>query len=163
MNENLGETSMNLWSLAKEFHDAARALMKENSGTLIGLASTPTFYLLSHGIELVLKAYLRSTGGHAPYLKRLGHDLGRCLEQANQAGLSHHVQLDEKEQALMVLVNTYYHAKELEYVVTQGLKRLPNVQELACVFEKLLRGTRQVCFKATAQERRDGAVSRPSQ
>lgn len=162
MMENQGETPMNLWSMAKEFHDAARTLIKGDSATLIGIASVPTFYLLSHGIELVLKAYLRSTGRRALDLKRLGHDLLQCLQQADQAGLSQHVRLNEKEKAVIELVNLYYCAKELEYVVTQGLMTLPRVQELASVSEKLLGGTRQVCLRATAQERRDGTIDRPS-
>lgn len=162
MSQNRAETPMNLWSMAKEFHDDACALMKADQSTLIGFASMPTFYLLSHGIELLLKAYLRSTGRRALYLKRLGHDMLKCLRRAEQAGLSHYVRLDTKERVVLKVVNTYYRAKELEYVVTQGQMTLPDVRELESVFEKLLRGTRQVCLQATVQEREAGAaVGRP--
>ena len=44
-------------------------------------------HLLGTSNELALKAYLRHSGYDAKQLKKIGHDLGKLLEHAEQKGL----------------------------------------------------------------------------
>jgi hypothetical protein len=116
-------------------------------------------YLLSHGVELALKAYLRAQGLNLTALRRIGHDLTRCLQEAERAGLDQWVRLEDSDRTLVDWINVYYGSKDFEYVNTQGLKTLPDVGSVESTLAKLVVGLRDPCLQATKRERRGDAAA----
>jgi hypothetical protein len=73
----------------------------------------PVLYLVGHGIELSLKAYMLQHKLTLGELKGLGHNLSSCFDRAKKLGLLEIVSFDE-----------LYSTKQLEYIVT-GAKQFP--------------------------------------
>jgi len=143
-------TPMNFWAMAREYFLAAQVLIEADRRAVLGFASRPTLLLLSHGIELMLKAYLLSQGASEKQLKNIGHDLVECLAEAEGRGLRI---LGRKDRAVVRWLNEYYNKKEFEYVIAQGPKSLPHVRVIEDVLDKLLEGLRRPCLEATITER----------
>ena len=100
-----------------------------------------------------MKAFLRARGFDDRRLRNLGHDLRRCLKRADASGFSAFVKLDSDETEAITWISPQYRAKELEYVVTQGFKALPDMKHLVSALDKILAGIRHECFQATVRER----------
>jgi hypothetical protein len=144
--------------MAREYCLAAKTLIAADRRAVLGSASLPTLLLLSHGIELMLKAYLLSQGISEKQLKNIGHDLVECLAEADGRGLR---LLGKKDRAVVRWLNEYYNKKEFEYVVTQGLKSFPHVRTVEDILARLLEGLRKPCLDATINERGKIGPRRP--
>jgi hypothetical protein len=75
-------SSMLLWTEALSFVDAAHELTRFDGKTLneeLLRYRTPRLHLVSHGVELAMKAHLRANGFTLRELKRLGHSLTKLL------------------------------------------------------------------------------------
>lgn len=135
-------TALGLWRYAKEFAEAGRVVSHIKGGEPF----IPTYYLFAHGIELVLKAFLRSQGVDLKKLRDIGHDLEGALEEAQNHGLGTHVTLRREDVVAIKMINSFYKNKELEYITT-GFKSLPELLNLNSALEMLLEGTSSVCKK----------------
>jgi len=137
--------SMGLWTYAHQFIQAARAVANKRS--CWGMP-VPAYYLVCHGIELALKAYLRGAGWSVNDLKRrIGHDLSRCLDEEEKQGLANYCNLSNDQRAAIHLANIYYYCKkEFEYITT-GYKALPEFECLMDAAEMLLDKLRTFCFE----------------
>ncbi len=133
-------SSMGLWTYARYFFDAARILIDSKSPHI----ETPAYYLISHSIELCLKAFLRGSGLSIEELKALGHNLDKCLEKAISLGLEFHMDISDLDKFAVSAINPYYQEKELEYIKT-GFRQLPKIALLVSFADNLLNGTRQFC------------------
>jgi len=134
---------MGLWRYGKQFIDASRVLL-DSTGKLT--VSVPAYYLLCHGIELTLKAYLRGAGRQLRDLKGLGHDLVKCYNEAKEEGVDRYCMLEEKHIVAIRLVNTYYATKELEYI-SAGYKEFPEFSLLAEAGQMLVSCLKQYCYE----------------
>lgn len=86
----------------------------------------PAYFLLTHGLELTLKAYLRHTGLTVEQLgaRELGHDLAALYAKSRELGLdAKHLLTAEDTQAfdMLVAVNEFH---QLRYIQT-GFKTFP--------------------------------------
>ena len=133
-------SALGLWRYAHEFWQAAEAVHAKFPGKVF----VPALYLYSHAVELALKAFLRSQGRTLEQLKALGHNLEAALKAAEDTGLCTFMKLSADDRPALELINLYYRAKELEYIVT-GVKRYPTNQSLRNCAEAILRGTKGPC------------------
>lgn len=79
---------------AESFLKAAEFTWKADKfGELIISFNDPAVFLLSHGIELTLKAWLRTKGYSLMKLKALGHNLTALYKECKRANLP----IDEKD------------------------------------------------------------------
>jgi hypothetical protein len=136
--------SMGLWTHANEFYQASCILLQPNNEGLLD----PSYYLVSHSIELALKAFLRGSGVSLDDLKnprKFGHDLNKGLNKSIRLGLKSFLPITEKDIFAISTINDYYKAKELEYIVT-GFKRYPKMELLTSFNGRLLDAINQFCF-----------------
>ncbi|EAR22125.1 hypothetical protein [Nitrococcus mobilis] len=98
---------------------------------------SPAYYLAGHGLEVVLKAYLRSCGRSLKALRPIGHDIEKAADEAAAQGLEQHYQFSPEDRAAIASLNTYYKAKHFEYRVT-GYKSLPAPKALLALGTRLL-------------------------
>jgi len=135
--------SMGLWTYAKEYLDAAKSVASSSDRELV---PTPAYYLVCHSIELILKAFLRGSGEELEDLKKIGHNLNRCLNKAAKKGINEHYCFTDTKKQAVSLINDYYSQKELEYIST-GFKRFPKYDILEKVASGLLSSLRGYCQK----------------
>lgn len=122
--------------LGKEFIDCARLIRPIPQTWLEELQqdSSPLqvpYYLLAHGIELQLKAFLISKGFTVKDLrspKKYGHDLEKLLGAAEHQNIKEHVLLNDSEKCMITLLNIEYngfvYSEEGEYKHSASGKRL---------------------------------------
>jgi hypothetical protein len=122
-----------LWNYAREFFLAAEKLRGPDE-TMINI---PTYYLYGHAIELALKALLFYTDSDGKELKTIGHNLTTALKKAMQKGLDEHLSDLDEAKRIVELINPYYQAKELEYIV-QGFKRFPSILQMSTAAANLI-------------------------
>lgn len=147
------ETTMNLWVHADMFRKAGQVLLGAGHPVPVG-ALLPTYYVVCHALELSMKAFLRARGYKADALiHKFGHDLRKCLRKAQAKGFSTFVKLDAEETNAIIWISPQYRAKELEYVVSQGFKSLPEISHLVSALDKIMKGIRRECFEATVREK----------
>jgi hypothetical protein len=97
------------------------------------------YYLTCHAVELALKAFLRLRRVPSETLKKkLGHDLEKLLEQADDEHLAEYLTPDARQRSALKRVNTYYRHKVLEYFSRrqplrgpEGLSNLGTLDSLA--------------------------------
>ncbi|MBI4384612.1 MAG: hypothetical protein HY579_11325 [Nitrospinae bacterium] len=116
--------ALGTWHYAKSFFEAGW-IIKEHTGDKPRLLS-PADYLYGHAIELVLKSFLQTKGHDKICLKKLRHDLGKILNEADRLGLKDICALGTEEIEAIETINPYYKGKEFEYLVT-GFKSFPNL------------------------------------
>ncbi len=81
-------TAIGLCLQAESFLDTAEFCRKANlDGSLNVRFDHPTSFLLSHGIELTMKAWLRFKGLDLRRIKDLGHNLTKLYKVAKRNGL----------------------------------------------------------------------------
>lgn len=139
-NDDDRTTAMGLWTDAKQHANAASILLK-GSGESQHNIDSPLCLLLGHGIELVLKSYLRSQGKNLKFLKAIGHNLEKALDEAEKQNLSQYIQLSHEDQYYIKIHNAYYVSKCFEYRVT-GFQKCVNPQRLISLLEGLIRQIR---------------------
>lgn len=135
-------TPVGMMRYAIDFHAAALAV-DDALGSQPGyeiIAPAPAYYLLGHALELALKAYLLEKGKSLVHVKHtLRHDLGRCLAEAEDAGLSTMVALSDADRELIRVLNALYSDKQFEYIET-GAKTFPMFGSLQVVIRRVLIG-----------------------
>jgi hypothetical protein len=77
-----GVLSVQFWNEAKAYLLAAETLIEKSQAR-----ATPTYFLLSHALELTLKAYLAAHGVGAKELKDIGHNIKNAYKKAVSLGL----------------------------------------------------------------------------
>lgn len=80
----LGILAMQFWHEAVAYLCAAKILMRDNSAKD---TIPPTYFLMSHGLELVLKAYLLSRDVPCVDVFKLQHRVQEAYEKAKSLGL----------------------------------------------------------------------------
>ncbi|MCR8960338.1 hypothetical protein M0765_022190 [Variovorax sp. S2] len=119
-------TAIGMARYAHEFLEAAFAVdthMGAKPGFEI-MAPVPALYLVGHGCELTLKAFLLHKGATLQDIKKLGHDLSAALAEARSVDLDALVTFQDGEDGAFELLNDLYSTKQLEYIVT-GAKTVP--------------------------------------
>jgi hypothetical protein len=87
---------------AQSYLQASEILIRKESPKVI----VPTYFLMSHALELILKSYLIARGGFDDAaLRGLNHDIGRALEEAMALGLH----LDDDRAITMVRILSDFH------------------------------------------------------
>jgi hypothetical protein len=132
-------TATGLWMYADTYRRAAKHLAE----TADLRFSAPIYFLYSHAIELVLKAYLRAHGATLLDLKSAGHRLPALLRRACWRGLDLGASA-EKASALIAMLDLYNQDHEFRYIVI-GYKTLPALKEVEEVTLSLLGATRAHC------------------
>lgn len=103
------------------------------------ISSVPAMYLIGHGIELSLKAYLLSQGMTAKDLRKLGkngHDLLAAWDAAILRGLQYDLSFKSGDRLALQLLNDRYATKEFEYITT-GAVSWPKFGVLVSVASRL--------------------------
>ena len=120
-------TAIGLARFAYEYIDAAM-LVDEAKGevTMLSQASyTPAYFLALHGIELCLKSYLLHKGIDVETLsKQYGHNLNKCLVEANARGLKNIFQLNADDRRAFDLLIELNREHQLRYIQA-GFKTFP--------------------------------------
>lgn len=152
MEEIKRTTAFGTWRFAKEYLQAAKIIEKTVNFNLE--IAAPRYYLLGHGIELALKAFLLAKNVPPKELqsKKMAHDLEKALVSAEKLGLSELVALSPDERESIVLLNKTYEPKEHEYFITTGGIVLPPTSVLFAVLNKVLSAIRTVCHEATQEK-----------
>jgi hypothetical protein len=123
---NSRTTAIGLARYAKDYLEAAIVVNREmgKEKDYAHVSPMPAYFLLSHGIELTLKAYLRHVGLSVEDLRKVGHDLKALHAKACEMGLECLYKLtaqDAEAFDLLVSVNEYH---QLRYIQT-GFKTFP--------------------------------------
>ena len=134
------ETPLGFWRYAHEFTVAAKHLHDQDRNYFI----IPAYYLVTHGIELAFKAFLRECGYSVEKLKKMGHDLKKLFKAADKEGLSDVAPCSDEFRAAIDLINPFYKKKELEYIKT-GFKQYPEISYLIDGNESLLKNIKTLC------------------
>ena len=127
-------TGMGLWTDSKQMLSAAK-LVLANPGMS---TSSPVYYLICHGIEVGLKAFLRAKGLTLSELRNIGHNLDHALGTAITLGFEDLCPLSAQDKIIIGHVNNYYKAKHFEYRVT-GYVTLSPPEVLLDVAERILK------------------------
>ena len=118
-----------LFSLSDEFLEAARVL-QATPPVRVGYWS-PTYYLLGHAAELMLKAFLYKHGQSISDLREINHDLEKLASRARVKGLPEKVRLDH-----ILHLAVAYKDKGFEYR-TRKKKTFPSIDLLTEEIERL--------------------------
>lgn len=126
---NSRTTAIGLARYAKEYLEAA-ILVDEQMGKrteFIHISPMPAYFLLTHGIELTLKAYLRHVGLSVEQLgaRDLGHDLKALDGKARELGLNELYSLTAEDSAALDLLTEVNQYHQLRYIQT-GFKTFPS-------------------------------------
>lgn len=117
-------TAIGLARYAKEYLEAA-IVVDEELGvkrSASHISPIPAYFLLTHAIELTLKAYLRGAGLAVRQLQGVGHDLDALLAKANELGLGdcHTFTADDNEAfSLLVAANGQHRFRYIQTGATQ--------------------------------------------
>ena len=123
-------TAIGLACYAYEYIDAAR-LVDQHHGERKGhkfVSPIPAYFLITHGIELTLKAFLRHhdiTPRELSSGKRYGHDLRLCYRKAKELGLLGIFRMNSKDMMAMLMLIELNNNNELRYIRT-GFKIFPS-------------------------------------
>jgi hypothetical protein len=145
-------TAFGTWRFASEYLRAAEAVEAVAKSDMD--IPAPRYYLLGHGIELALKAFLLSKGVPLEELrsmKLMGHELEKALVRAEGMGFSDLVTFSGEERAAVELLNKTYQPKEHEYI-TIGYVVWPQTTLLFSILNKVLPAIKALCLEATLQE-----------
>ncbi len=147
-------TSFGTWRYASDYLSAAKAVETSIDHPLDLCA--PRYYLLGHGLELALKAYLlahRVPLSELRSMALMGHDLDKALDRAIGLNLLDLVKLSDEEVWAIRLLNETYWRKEHEYITT-GATRWPPTDLLFRALETLLVSIKDICLQGTIAAQR---------
>ena len=126
---NSKTTAIGLARYAKDYLEAAIVVDQElgKGKKYWHISPMPAYFLLTHGLELTLKAYLRHQGLSVEQIstRELGHDLKALYTKACELGLNDLYQLtadDSSAFELLIEVNEFH---QLRYIQT-GFKTFPS-------------------------------------
>jgi hypothetical protein len=120
-------TAIGLARFAFEYIDAAMLVdeAKGEVGLLSQASYTPAYFLAVHGIELCLKSFLLHKGVDVETLsKNYGHNLNKCLIEANARGLKNFFEMNEGDRRAFDLLVELNKEHQLRYIQT-GFKTYP--------------------------------------
>ncbi len=100
------------------------------------------YYLLSHSIELGMKAILREKGYTRKKLINIGHDLEKLINVLHENGIL----IDVASMKRTFILNDYYRTKQFEYPQT-GYKELPSLDDMKESAHLLLKMARKLITK----------------
>lgn len=128
---------------ANEFFLAAELVLNRANGVV----SLPAYFLFGRSIELSLKAFLLRCGMKITKLRspKFGHDLSALLDEAMKRGLICEVPLNQREVAVVHLLNEDYEKKKYEYLITRGTYSLPLIEVTEEVSRKLANELKEFC------------------
>ncbi|WP_315703904.1 MULTISPECIES: hypothetical protein [unclassified Bradyrhizobium] len=142
--EQLRTHAIGLVTDAKQMLKAAELLHKSGEWTV----TLPTYYLLGHAMEVVLKAFLLAGGEELERLKkRYGHDIAKAAKKVAEAKHNAISPLVQEYLPEIELLNGYYKAKELEYRVT-GFKSFPQKERLIAFLQSVIPLVEPVAYQA---------------
>tara|TARA_R110001599_G_scaffold336565_1_gene554381 strand:- start:26545 stop:27012 length:468 start_codon:yes stop_codon:yes gene_type:complete len=117
------------YSLSSEFLEAAIVLSKMPS---INVNFTiAIYYLLSHSVELMLKAFLHKKGRTIRELRALGHNLENLVLLSRKEGLPSFVNTN-----CTVAISKIYSGKKLEYRA-RASHQFPNIDDFVKECKKI--------------------------
>jgi len=135
-------SSLGMWNQAKGFYLASDALVVSEHSYLVD----PSYHLISHSIELALKAFLRGYGYSLEQLNKLGHDLNKTLDRAVNSGLGSYFEFSENDRPVLAEMNKYCLSREFEYIESD-CKSYPRIDLLISFADRLIRGVSEFCFE----------------
>jgi hypothetical protein len=118
-------TPRGLINYAKEYYKGYETINREHPKDIDCLSVK--YYLLCHSLELALKSRLRLNGLSYLELKKLGHDLTKCIKILTE---KYEFTFDSRTNEMITCLNQYYSNKEFEYFV-MGYKSVPVITEIA--------------------------------
>lgn len=123
---NSRTTAIGLARYAKEYLEAAIVVDQEMGSKKehVTISPIPAYFLLTHGLELTLKAFLRHSGLSVEDLLKVGHNLKALYAKARELGLDGLYQMTKEDAEafeLLVEVNEFH---QLRYIQT-GFKTFP--------------------------------------
>lgn len=123
---NSRTTAIGLARYAKEYLEAAIVVEQEMGSKKehVTVSPIPAYFLLTHGIELTLKSYLRHAGLSVEDLSKVGHDLKALYAKAQELGLDALYQMTAKDAEAFVLLVAVNEFHQLRYIQT-GFKTFP--------------------------------------
>ncbi len=133
-----GQTPRGLVTHAREFLKAAQLIANQvgaddlTGGLRENAYHNPFYHLCGHSLELSMKATLLAVGRTHDELRRIGHDLDRCLSEMRKLYPAHNY---DEHAGLIALLNQSYLEKKFEYRIT-GAGRWPHVFPLLYVVEE---------------------------
>ncbi|WFU68637.1 hypothetical protein [Bradyrhizobium sp. CB2312] len=137
-------TAIGLVTDAKEMLMAAEIL----NGSGVWEVERPTYYLLGHATEIILKAFLLAGGEELDQLKNLyGHDIAKSAKKVVEAKHNAISSIVDEYLPDIELLNFYYKAKELEYRVT-GTKWSPQKERLIALLHAVIPLIEPVAYQA---------------
>jgi len=123
MNNEERVSPMGMWRWGKDFIESALKIHpppKNDIEELRQRVSITAYYLLAHGIELQMKAFLLSKGYQLKDLrsyKKFGHNLDALMDEAIGSMIGDCVALSEYERGIISLLNRTYKEKDLTTTV----------------------------------------------
>jgi HEPN domain-containing protein len=122
-------TPAGLHYYAKEFLRAAEEYKIESGYSPVG------YYLCSHALELVLKAFLRAKNiPTRDLIDTFRHNLEKILAKARNMGIETLVSITPKQELEILKANKYYSKKGFEYFkigdAITGYSKLPDLKTL---------------------------------
>ncbi|MEZ6852761.1 hypothetical protein [Halodesulfovibrio aestuarii] len=123
-----------LHTLGEEFLEACKALdsrpTSQRRSGLLSKHARVQYYLVSHSLELFLKAALLIQGYSVKKVRAKGHNLEAIFKAVN-------LTFSNEEEEAVMMIAPYYHNKELEYPNVLGGKRWPHPSYLILLCERL--------------------------
>ena len=122
---------------AKEFADAASVIVDSGRATGMRIAMS---YLYGHAIELAIKSILLNNGVCLEKVRKIGHDLEKCVEHASvypEGDL-----IDNRLRKIVELLNPEYAGKRLEYHPGETFMVLPIEESMQNSVTNLIRSLR---------------------
>jgi hypothetical protein len=94
----------------------------------------PTYFLLAHSMELILKGYCSSQGVSQAKLQRLGHNLAKAYRKAVSAGYS---PKDNRIEALSEWLSPFHEELDFRYR-RPGQMKLPDFAESSAIVQSTI-------------------------
>ncbi|CAH9019650.1 hypothetical protein [Candidatus Nitrosacidococcus sp. I8] len=133
-------TAMGLWTDAERMFRAAKVVSQDSSLSY----SSPMYFLVGHGIEVALKAYLLTCGYSLKKLKHIGHDLEYALCESVWNDIKNICNLTDEDKLMIDILNPYYKNKHFEYR-DKGYKELPQPHDLLNLGDRILIAIKPAC------------------
>jgi hypothetical protein len=135
-------TSMGISNHARDFLEVAQIVRREKPENPVKFKLM--YFFVCQSIELSLKAYPRGSGYTDEQLRRMGHNLDKCVARAKAAGVDRYVSLSTDDVGVIAAVNLYYQSKDLQYGRT-GFKSYGDLDVLIALAKRLWDGLRPYC------------------
>ena len=130
---------------AAQFLEAAKIVRANQRDSFV-----PLYFLVCQSIELSMKAVLRGCGFTDRGLRKLGHDLEKCLSALKDPKVGLAVVFTEvfteRDSHALRKINPYYKEKDLQYIKS-GAKSFPGIDVLIELADRLISSTRKFCIK----------------